>query len=280
MKHIKLVVYLFPFCLLAQTGAVNPATSGQPTAEATETALRESVKGFYELQVQGKFRQAEAFVCADSQETYYALPKRKPASAELGSLKIAEDLKSATVSELLEQNLLFGDVERKVKLPAVSHWKLVDQQWCFFIPPASSTADTPFGKMDFSGGGNSAAGSDASKVAPEAKPQIAVPDAKLVVFSKRTVSLPFEADGSDEIEVTNNLPGPVQFQVTCPEVPGLVCKFDQTMLKAGERTKFHVDFKFDKTPLTTGKAVQIQIDPFESRVSVSIARLEAAKPQE
>lgn len=279
MKHIKLVVCLFPLYLLAQTEAVKPATPGQPTKEATEVALRERVKSFYDLQVDGKFRQTEAFVCAESQDAYYALPKNKPFSAEIGSVKLAEDLKSGTVSELIEQNHSFGELEKKVKLPAVSHWKRVDEQWCYYMPPAASVVDSPFGKMDFSGGKGKAAGSNTSNVTPEVKPPNLGADARLVDFSKRGISLPFEADGTDEIVVTNNLPGPVQFRVNCPNVPGLVCRFDQTTLKAGGQTKFHVDFRFKETPLTAGRAVEIWIQPFDRLVSIPIAKLIVTKPQ-
>jgi hypothetical protein len=265
--------------LLAQKEAVKPATPGQPIKEATEAALRERVKSFYDLQVDGKFRQTEAIVCPESREAYYALPKSKPFSAEIASVKLAEDLRSATVSEAIEQNQSLGGLEQKVKMPAVSHWNLVEEQWCYYMLPASSVADSPFGKMDFSGGTSNATGTNSSGVTPDIKPQSLPPDARLVSFSKLGVRLPFEVDGSDEIVVTNSLPGPVQFRVVCPNVPGLVCRFDQTMLKAGAETRFHVNFRFKETPLTAGQAVQVWIEPFDKLVSIPIAKLEATRPQ-
>jgi hypothetical protein len=279
MKHMKLLVCLFPLCLFAQTNAVEPAGAGSPTKEAEEAALRARVKGFYDLQVEGKFRQTESFVCPESQDAYYTRPKRKIVSAEIASIKLGDDLKSASVSALIEDNVSFGGAEKQVKLPTPSQWKRVDEQWCYYIPPASDFADTPFGRMNFNSGKDKATGlmpfGDASKVKP---PDVGAAE-KLVDFSKRGVRLPFEADGADEIVVTNGLPGPVGFRVVCPNIPGLVCRFDESTLKSGGQTKFHVDFKFRETPIRPGQAVSIWIEPFSKLVSIPIGKLEAPKPQ-
>jgi hypothetical protein len=278
MKHIKLVVCLFPLYLSAQTEPVKPATPETPTKEATEAALRERVKSFYDLQVEGKFRQTEAFVCPESQDAYYARPKAKLFSAEIGSVKLADDLTSATVSELVEQSQSLGGVEKKLRMPAVSHWRHVGGAWCYDVPAASDFADTPFGKMDFRSGKGSAPGATPMSGAPEVKPQNMGAAAKLVDFSKRGVRLPFNADGSDEIVVTNGLPGPVGLRVSCPDVPGLACRFDEAALRAGGQTRLRIDFKFKETPIKAGQAVRIWIDPFGRLVSIPISKLEPSKP--
>jgi hypothetical protein len=279
MKLIKPVVCLLPFCLLAQTQTAKPAAPQQTARETAEATLRERVKRFYDLLVDGKLRQTEALVCPESQDAYYARTKGKPGSAEIASVKLAEDLKSATVAELIEDNYSLGGIEKKLKLAVPSQWKLVDEQWCYFIPPASSVADTPFGKMDFSGGKDKAAAANTSAAAPEIKPPDLSAGAQIVRFSEKSVSLPFEANGSDEIEITNNMPGPVQLRLSCPNVPGLLCKLDQDQLRAGAQTKLHVAFKFNGAKLTAGLFVDVWILPFQKLVPIGISRRMAEKPQ-
>src|ERR1035437_610137 len=239
MKILRFASFVAALCLASLVNAQS-AKAPEKSAEAlqAETAAREQVKKFYDLLVAGKPRAAEALVCEASKDDYYSMTKRNPRSAEVRSVKVSDDLKSAKALVLVEDEYPVGLENKLFKLPMPSDWKLEAGKWCFYLPPDTDELDTPFGKMKLSLQGKAASPESVGELS-----RVPVNPATLsrrVSFSKHTLALPFDADGKDEIVVSNGLNGPIQFRVGCPSVPGLECKMDQDYVAAGKQGKLLV----------------------------------------
>jgi len=237
-----------------------------PEAQAAEEAVRAQAKKFYDFLVAGKPRASESLVCEASKDDYYALNKRTPRSAEVRQVNLAPDLKSANVVVLIEDEFSLGMDKKIFKVPMPSQWKLEQGQWCYSLPPRSDVIDTPFGKMNLKGGGQDKGGDVAAAKAP-------VNPADLpgrVTFSKRELTLAANADGKDEVEISNGLNGPVQFRLSCPAVEGLVCKLEHDALSANQKGKLLVSFTYKGKTIDAGATVSLWVLPFDSMTAFPI----------
>lgn len=261
-------------CLVAWTSLAGAQTSPAPAksaeAQQAESVVREQVKKFYDLLMAGKPRAAEALVCEASKDEYYSMVKPSPRSVEVRAVKAADDLKTAQVTLVMEDEVSFGVQKKVVKFPVPTEWRLESGQWCYFLPPAGHDMVTPFGTVKSSRGVDGA---------PPKAPPAPQPLEKLsmeVSFSKPALQLPSKGEGKDEIEVSNGLNGPIQFQLACPSVPGLQCKMGQDYIAAGKKGKLLVEFKYQGTAIDGQQAVTLWIMPFRSEHKFPILPVEAA----
>jgi len=261
----------FAACAAAQTAPAAPEKSAE--AQQAESAVREQAKKFYDLLVAGKPRAAEALVCEASKDEYYSMNKRNPRSADVRSVELADDLKSAKATVFLEDEFPFGQIKKMVKMPVTSNWRLESGQWCYYLSPEGTEMDTPFGKLKLEKGG----ASHESSGQPAAVPVDTQKLSMKVTFSKRQLALPAAADGKDEIVVSNGLNGPIQFQLSCPPVPGLECKMDQSYVAAGKQGKLLVSFAFQGTAIKEPPPVTLWVLPFQTVHKFPIHVIAAAK---
>ena len=128
----------------------------QPPPEV-DAALRDRITKFYQAHVDGKFRLADQYVAEDSKDTFFAMEKTHYLSYEIVRINYSDDFKKADAVVACRSDIYFQGHKVDMKMPSVSHWKIVDGQWFWYIPPIKE-AKTPFGVMHFgTDGGSSAA---------------------------------------------------------------------------------------------------------------------------
>ena len=219
--------FIVPALASAQT--TKPAEKS-PEAKQAEEAVRAQAGKFYGLLVAGKPRAAEALVCEASKDQFYAMKKGSPRSFDVRSATLSDDLKSAKVITAVEDEYPLGFEKKLIKMPLPSEWKLEADQWCYYLPPDTGEIDTPFGKMNLKNDGK---GNPAGILPASAQPAVN-PDSlsRMVSFSKEELALPFDADGKDEIVVTQRSPWAdpvptivfVRSWIGVQDGPGLRCR--------------------------------------------------------
>ena len=255
----KFHVFLAVFPLLmpavpAQTLAsrLNKAPAG------VEEALRERVTNFFGLQSEGKFRQAESYVCEESKDAYYDSPKNKWTSVAILSVTWEDSFQTAKFLMSLgtEMKTLAGAIPAKYPMTAI--WKLQNNNWCYFIPPADATKmPSPFGPM--TPGPPAPDGSVATnRKAPPTSSDIA----KMVVITKAELHVKADEESTDSLEIINGLPGSLGLEIHAPEMPGLKWSLSKTSLKEREKSVLTVVYKpVDKSKKTPFN-LNLVVEPF------------------
>jgi hypothetical protein len=122
-----------------------PGNTAGPAPPGVDEALRARVHEFYQLQVDAKYRQAEALVAEDTKDFYYASGKPKYLSFEISQVFYSDNFTRAKVVTLCEERILvLGFADKPIKAPIRSTWKLVDGQWFYYVDP-DSLGQTPIG---------------------------------------------------------------------------------------------------------------------------------------
>jgi hypothetical protein len=217
------------------------AVWAQQTAPATEAenALRERVKQFYQLQVDKKYRQAEAFIADDTKDDYYVARKPDLKGFSVEKIELLKDGAQAKVLIKAKVVVLMPGAGAQIfDMPTPTYWKLENNEWRWYIPAEMKTA-TPFGKMK-----TGESGPDTLSMKGAAPGGISNPNLGALQGSikadKSEVTLSAETPDS-AVTISNELPGPVDLRID-PHVQiiqGLEFKLDKTHLEQGEKTTAH-----------------------------------------
>jgi hypothetical protein len=209
--------------------------SGQSAADrlsrapaGVEEALRARVKQFYDLQLEGKFRQSESCVCEDSKDRYYTAEKPRWRAVEIEKLNWEQDYSRAVVIIVVSTDLVtrFGKMASKV--PMTSLWRSEGGNWCYYMnAPGTAPVETPFGVS------KPIANEKTTEVVYEPRRVTAEDVVGAVKISKRQLVLKGYENSTAELEIKNGLPGPVQMEVRMPELAGLKWDASQKEIRAG-----------------------------------------------
>jgi hypothetical protein len=242
-------------CLLRPAVGQNPADLFSKAPQDVEERLRARVSKFFQLQVEGKFRQADQYVAEDSKDTYFEMGKTKYLKFEVRNINYSNEFKQAVVVVLTETYMPFPGFEGKpVPMPVKSTWKLVDGQWYWYVDQADANM-TPFGKMN--------PGPDPKSGAAKNGPANVSPAQTLntvltgIRVDKRVVQLKTKEPSSDQVVVSKGLAGPWSVQLNPIDVPGLEIKFDPPEMK--DSGKIVVTFRYDPRGATPPKAMMIYL---------------------
>jgi hypothetical protein len=209
---------------LAQT----PADLFNRPPEDVDRALRARISEFYQLHVEGKYRQAEALVAEDTKDFYYAASKTKYLSFEIRAINYYDGYTRAKATVLLEQYVMMpGFADKPLKVPTPSTWKLVDGQWYWYVDP-EALRDTPFGKM---------------KPGPFPTPGAAPPNLPVIPTAKdmQFIFAQVKADKAavtlksgepQQVTITNSAQGEMTIAMA-GGLPGIEAKLDRTNIPAG-----------------------------------------------
>ncbi|MBI5086232.1 MAG: hypothetical protein HZB13_16755, partial [Acidobacteria bacterium] len=202
---------------------------------------------FYHLHSEGKFRQAEAFVCDESRDAYYDSDKRRWQSLEIIKVNFSEEFTKAAVVVALGSELRTRTGNIPAKYPYTSMWKVANGAWCYYIPPPTdSETVTPFGVMRQQK--NAGSGQATQSMASNQRASVAAILNAVRLSKERLVVKGYETS-SDELEIYNGMTGVLFVEVQAAELPGLSWKLDKGKLEAGERTKLRVQYTpRDKSP--------------------------------
>jgi hypothetical protein len=258
---IILIMALLP--AWAQTPAVE-----QPKAPpGVEEALRARVNEFYQLQVEGKFRAAEKYVCESSQETYYASDKSQWLSKEIKRIDFKDDFTKADVQIAFETEAStpFGRIKMKSVLP--SPWNFEQGAWCHFMPDPSKVLSkkTPFGTM------SAKPPAPGKPAAPTPGKGVAASTVRSSVAANRTTLRikGYEAS-SDEVEIVNGLAGVISLQMKEPNFPGLTVTLSAQQLKSKEKAQVKVKYvPQERAPKAVCK-IPIQVVPTGQKIILTV----------
>jgi hypothetical protein len=212
------------------------ATGPSPESEA---ALKQRVAAFYQVHVTGHFRQADDYVADDSKDYFFAMEKPRYMSFETPpkNIEYSDNFTKAVVTTVVESEWRNARMGRMVVHPALeTYWKLVDGTWYWYHAQPKSVL-TPFGKAIMP---------DPDQVKKEETPNFK----KISIFeivgavnvNKQNVELNGFEPSSDEIIVTNGMPGQVNIEYAPPTIPGLKVSVDKKQLMAHEQA--HITFKY------------------------------------
>src|SRR5437868_9333254 len=101
---------------------------------AVDEALRARVSQFYQLQSDGKFRQADQMVAEESKDTYFEADKRRCRKFNLVRINYTADFKEASAVVNCDTDMTFSRSIMKVTVPLTTFWKVLDGQWMWYVP--------------------------------------------------------------------------------------------------------------------------------------------------
>jgi hypothetical protein len=252
----------FPAILICALSAFGQtSTVDRPPAEQ-ETVLRERVTKFYNLQMEGHFRAAEALVCADSKDAYYGAEKRRWTSLDLDRISYENEFKTARVVLTLGSVMYIAGSTVPQKIQLTSSWRTEDGSWCYFVPPPDKAGTaTPFGVTR------------PQEVKPDSEgkaihvPNAAEMNAKLrevlggVKLSKPQLRVKGYADSSDELEIHNDMPGQVRLEVHGAELNTVTWTLSKAKLQAGENATLKVVHKPTDKTIKPDYLLRLVIEP-------------------
>jgi hypothetical protein len=255
--------------MLAAAGgalAQSPADLFYKAPPAVDQALRERINQFYQLHVDGKFRQAEALVAEESKDFFYSSNKPKYLKFEIRKIEYSENFTNAKATMVCDMFVMMPGFQNKpVAVPHPSYWKLVDGQWYWYVDPDSLNR-TPFGVMK---------GGDASQAAPAAAPSLGSGPSvdnlmSQVAADKQSVILKREKGAAEEVRIVNKMPGSVRLGIAGHLPPGIEAAIDPSDLKAGETAVVTIRVA-DAAALEQQAAVNVMVEPINKLISIRVS---------
>ena len=249
MKEMsRFLLCLWAISSLAQT----PADLFNKPPSDVDQALRARINEFYQLQAEGKFRQAESLVAEDTKDTYYNASKTKYISFEISRIEYSNEFTRAKATVLCEQIVpIPGFMDKPLKVPIPSYWKIVDGKWYWYVDP-QLLRQTPFGVAKVP---------DPSAAQGATLPEIKIPTAEEMKYiftqvkaDKQQVEL--AAGGTQDVTITNGAPGPMTLVVYGTPPAGVEATLDRAELKAGEKAVMKIRAGKDAKPGVINVTVQ------------------------
>jgi hypothetical protein len=244
------------FAIAVTASAQQPS----PDAAAAEAALRARAQQFFDLQVTKKYRAAEPMVAADSQDTYYNGYKYNIRGFTIQRVEMLENNSQARVTIKAKVSFVAPGVPpMDVDAPIASLWKLENGQWVWFVDQAAGV-ETPFGVIKPS--------SDAAGGPPSMS--LNVPDASMLQRSVTIdkVSVTVTRDTSPQTAtISNQLPGPVDLELSSDSIPGLTTELEKKRLLPGETTLI----RFRSTGEGKGRGtVHVMVSPIAAQLDIRV----------
>jgi len=206
-----------------------------------DKALRERVRKFYQLHVEGKFRQLDALVAEDSKDAFYERAKGKYLNFDDCMIEYSDNYTKAIVKTPVTQEWRQPRIGVMVVRPTVpTNWKLENGEWFYYLPK-DGVKSTPWGGVDIAKA--NAAEAAAAAADPNIR-KISINEVMgSVAISKQNVELSSFEPSSDEVEITNQMPGQVDLGVQFAPMKGLEVSLDKKVLQNGEKAK--LSFKYN-----------------------------------
>jgi hypothetical protein len=230
----------------------------KPPAEV-DKALRARVSEFFELHVKGDFRHAEALVAEDTKDYFYNNNKPRYLGFEISSIKYNDDFTRAQVIVMCEQIVRFpGFPNTPMKVPTPSTWKIEDGKWVWYVDQ-SQIAASPLGiKMS--------PGPPSNDTGARMLGNVPTVDQFYAAFKADKDAVTLQADGSDQVEITNASPGSMTVQLL-DGIPGIDAKFDQTTVKSGDKAVL----KLHAGSGAKSGTLQVRIEPVGKVIPIQVS---------
>jgi len=253
----------------------NPAALFQKAPPDVEQALRERVTAFLQAHVDGKFRLADQYVADDSKDAFFEAHKRRYRDFEIVKITYSENYTKAVVLAVCgtEMQLPMNSQPLPVKMPLNTYWKIVDGKWFWYLPPAPSSYETPFGKMKPGPEAPGAPGAPSSPPVAIGQGPTLAQLSQLATIDRSEVSLA-PANPTAVVTVTNKLPGRASVHIEGAVPEGLEATLDRTELDGSSSARLTLKLA-DASKLTSFQhTIRLRVDPlnkvFAIRVTVSL----------
>jgi hypothetical protein len=256
--------------LLAQ----DSSTSGGKIPTGLEEALRQRVTEFYKLQMDGKFRASEAYVCEASKDDYYSSEKTKWIDFQIVGLSFDDELKTAQVKVTLKGEIpsFIGRFISQRQLTA--KWQLEGGNWCYSMPKVNrQELQTWVGTMrpgpepHLSPNSTPDSTSGPPKDSKAAEPEAVLAAVKL---SRPVLHLKAAAKSTDATDIVNTLPGEIELQLRAPETPGVRWNLAETKLASNASTKLLVEFDPKGGQPPPAITAEVVVQPTGQRLSLTL----------
>jgi hypothetical protein len=235
-----------------------------------DSALRAKVSEFYTLHSQSKFRAAEKLVCEDSKDAYFDSAKRAYKSFAIIRVNYDPGFRSAKVVTNLEGDFFTQQGTMTSMMPWTSHWRVEASAWCYYIPPIPKEVQTPFGVSKRTGeAANPAVLGTAAAISADPK-RVLAELAKQVQVSRTEMRLKGYEASSDEIEIRNGTPGPLEISCTAGNYPGLRLTLSPEKLPAGQTARVRLDYVPKDRSAKPTYNFTLTIEPLAQQVQVRV----------
>lgn len=256
-----------PFFLLAATlFGQGSADLFQQAPPAIDKALRDRITQFYQLQVDGKYRQAEALVAEDTKDFYYMANKPKYLGFTIKSITYSDDFTKAKA--LVETKMVVmvpGFADRPVPVPTPSRWKVVNGEWYWYIDE-NDLNQTPFGRVK--PGPELKENASAAPVMPSQEEIARMLSA--VKPDKTQLELKPDVANSGQFVIANSLPGKVKLALQVPKAPGFSAHLDTTELQPNSKATVTVEWKPGEYRVPRFVVVTVGVQPFNQAIPLRV----------
>jgi hypothetical protein len=240
------------------------AQQPSPATREAEAALRTRAEQFFQLQVDKKYRQAEALVADDTKDNYYNGNKFSIKGFTIQRIELLDDNTRAKVTingKVTLQIPTGGAVD--LDAPSTTLWKLEAGQWVWYIDE-TAVVQTPFGPIKVQPGD----GKSPQLTMPGKAPDIATLQ-NSVKIDRTSVELTAEAP-EQTVSVSNELAGGVDLELgSVRDTDGFRAEIEKKHLEAGEKTLIHFT-------ATKGKAaervMQVLVSPLGSQLDIRVTK--------
>jgi hypothetical protein len=207
------LVTLFAAVALAQAPDKPPAQTPPPEVDQ---ALRERMKQFYDLQVQGQYRKSEAFIAEDTKDWFYTISKPRYKSFQVDHIEYNDDFTQAKAMVWVERyfNAPGFPPDMAVRGLTPSTWKLENGLWVWY-EDQSAPIRLPWGDITPAPDAKAADGPAAPHAMP---PGISGGPANLAALIGNKVkadqtSVTLKSGGSAQVTFANSALGPMTLKV-------------------------------------------------------------------
>ena len=198
-----------------------------------DQALRTRITAFYDAHITGQYRKAIPIVAEDAQDDFLAAGKNTYKSCEITRINYTEEFTKASVVTACKGEYRWRTERMPATMPLSSDWKLVDGQW-YWYHIKRDVIETPFGLSKVTPDVDGT--QDAKRISMPADPAAAAREIlSKITIDKKEIELKGYETSQDEVQITNNLLGPIHVSVNSPGTTGLAIKLDKKDIPAGEK---------------------------------------------
>jgi hypothetical protein len=232
-----------------------------------EDALRERIKGFYDLVQAKKYRASESFVCEGSKDDYYNANKNVFDAYEIINITWEDDFSTARAAIVFDTDLATRAGKIPVKMPMTPMWKLEAGKWCYYLAPPSKTGVvSPFGVMH--------AGPEPpenQRMPPLGK--AVDPNSLFRQIEAVPSAIHFKSyqNGTETVDIRNGLDGSIGLELSADVThPGITFSLDPKQIGGKEHAVLTVKFETtDRKPKNPFK-IRILITPLNHILEIPV----------
>jgi hypothetical protein len=212
MLRLSLIT-VFAAVALAQAPEKPPAKTPPPEVDQ---ALRERMKQFYDLQIQGQYRKSETYIAEDTKDWFYTISKPRYKSFQVDHIEYNDDFTQAKAMIWVERYFSAPGFppDMAVRGLTPSTWKLENGLWVWY-QDQSAPIRLPWGTITPEPASQTAG---APAAPPAMPPGVSGPPANLAALIGNKVkadqtSVTLKSGGSAQVTFANSALGPMTLKV-------------------------------------------------------------------